>query len=143
MGFFVAEVDGAEARFGRVRLLTPPPDVLPDGVPLGWYLMCVMVEPRWRRRGLGDCPTLARLGWVQQRANEVWYLANARNWASIDLHEKYGFVEVTRDFTVAGLDVRRWTWLRDPVPLCPPGAKLDAYGGAMSDHVVMAVRSCP
>ena len=46
---------------------------------------------------------MARLAWVQQRANEVWYFANARNQASIDLHSKYGFVEVTRDFTAAGV----------------------------------------
>jgi aminoglycoside 6'-N-acetyltransferase I len=62
-----------------------------------------MVDSRWRRRGLGDALTVARLGWVQQRANEVWYFANARNQASIDLHSKYGFVEVTRDFTAAGV----------------------------------------
>jgi ribosomal protein S18 acetylase RimI-like enzyme len=102
-GFFVAEIEGAVAGFGRVQLLMPPKDSPPNGVPLGWYLIGVMVDSRWRRRGLGDSLTRARLGWVQQRAHEVWYFANARNRASIDLHEKYGFVEVTRDFTVAGL----------------------------------------
>jgi hypothetical protein len=46
---------------------------------------------------------LARLGWLGQRANEVWCFANTRNQASIDLHSKYGFVEVTRDFSVEGV----------------------------------------
>ena len=102
-GFFVAEIEGAIAGFGRVQLPPPPKDPPPNGVPLGWYLIGVMVDSRWRRRGLGDSLTLARLGWVQQRANEVWYFANAKNRASIDLHEKYGFVKVTRDSTVAGV----------------------------------------
>jgi ribosomal protein S18 acetylase RimI-like enzyme len=100
-GFFVAEVDGRVAGFGRVQLFTPPPEAPLNVVPLGWYLIGVMVDSRWRRRGLGDALTVARLGCVQQRANEVWYFANARNQASVDLHSKYGFVEVTRDFTVA------------------------------------------
>jgi ribosomal protein S18 acetylase RimI-like enzyme len=99
-GFFVAEVDGTVAGFGRVQLLRPSPDAPLDSIPLGWYLIGVMVDSRWRRRGLGDALTLARLGWLGQRANEVWYFANTRNQASIDLHSKYGFVEVTRDFSV-------------------------------------------
>jgi ribosomal protein S18 acetylase RimI-like enzyme len=102
-GFFVAEVDRTVAGFGRVQLLTPPPHPPPNGIPLGWYLIGVMVDSRWRRRGFGDALTRARLGWVWQRANEVWYFANAKNQASIDLHSQYGFVEVTRDFTVEGL----------------------------------------
>ena len=102
-GFFVAEVDGRVAGFGRVQLLTPSPQAPLNVVPLGWYLIGVMVDSRWRRRRLGDALTRARLGWVQQRANEVWYFANARNQASIDLHSKYEFVEVTRDFTAAGV----------------------------------------
>lgn len=101
--FFVAEVDRTVAGFGRVQLLTPPPHAPPNGIPLGWYLIGVMVDSRWRRRGVGDALTKARLGWVWQRANEVWYFANAKNQASIDLHSQYGFVEVTRDFTVEGL----------------------------------------
>jgi ribosomal protein S18 acetylase RimI-like enzyme len=103
-GSFVAEVDGRVAGFGHVQLLTPSPQAPLNVVPLGWYLTGVAVDSRWRRRGLGDALTVARLGWVQERATEVWYFANARNQASIDLHSKYGFVEVTRDFTVA--DVR-------------------------------------
>jgi ribosomal protein S18 acetylase RimI-like enzyme len=102
-GFLVAEVDGKVAGFGRVQLLTPPPEAPRNVAPLGWYLIGVMVDSRWRRRGLGDALTVARLDWVRQRANEVRYFANARNQASIDLHSKYGFVEVTRDFTDPGV----------------------------------------
>ena len=102
-GFFVAEVDGTVGGFGRVQLLAPPPDAPCNVAPMGWYLVGVMVDPMWRRRGLGDLLTAARLRWVWQRANAAWYFANARNRASIDLHSKYGFVEVTSDFTVAGV----------------------------------------
>jgi aminoglycoside 6'-N-acetyltransferase I len=62
-----------------------------------------MVDSRWRRRGLGDASTRARLGWVQHREKDVWYFANAGNQASIDLHSKFGLVEVARDLTVAGV----------------------------------------
>jgi ribosomal protein S18 acetylase RimI-like enzyme len=102
-GFFVAEVDGTVAGFGRVQLLTPPPDAPPNAAPKGWYLVGVVVDSTWRRRGLGDSLTAARLRWVWQRANTAWYFANARNRASIDLHSKYGFIEVARDFTVASV----------------------------------------
>ena len=78
-GFFVAEVDRNIAGFGRVQVLTPPPHAPPNGIPLGWYLIGVMVDSRWRRCGVGDALTTARLGWVWQRADEVWYFANAKN----------------------------------------------------------------
>jgi hypothetical protein len=38
------------------------------------------------------------MAWVFERAEEVWFFANARNRASLELHARLGFVEVTRDF---------------------------------------------
>ena len=47
--------------------------------------------------------TRRRLGWIAGRgATEAYYFANAQNLASIDLHAKLGFVELTRDFHVPG-----------------------------------------
>lgn len=42
-GFFVAEVDGTVAGFGRAQLLRPSLDAPLDSIPLGWYLIGVMV----------------------------------------------------------------------------------------------------
>jgi aminoglycoside 6'-N-acetyltransferase I len=90
------------AGFGRVQLLTPSAEAPLNVAPLGRYLIGATVDSGWRRRGIGNALTLARLGWVKQRADEVWYFANARSQASIDLRCKHGFVEVTRDFTLRG-----------------------------------------
>ncbi len=40
--------------------------------------------------------TRARLDWISNKADEAWYFANARNAASIALHESFAFEEVTR-----------------------------------------------
>ena len=71
--------------------------------PAGWYLSGCVVDPNRRRRGIGSMLTRARLGWVFDRAECVYYLVNATNKASIDLHSKQGFVEVTRDFDFPGV----------------------------------------
>jgi hypothetical protein len=37
--------------------------------------------------------------WIFEHVPEAWYFTNARNHASLALHAKLGFVEVTRDFS--------------------------------------------
>lgn len=80
--------------------------VLPEEgtAPSGWYLTGVVVEPSARRRGVGDQLTTARSEALQQRgARRVWFFANTRNRASLALHTRRGFREVTRDFTIPGV----------------------------------------
>jgi hypothetical protein len=48
-----------------------------------------------RRRGIAHALTRARL---DRLAPPVYYFANERNRASIDLHAPFGFQELTRDF---------------------------------------------
>ncbi|TVU64692.1 GNAT family N-acetyltransferase [Paenarthrobacter nitroguajacolicus] len=68
-----------------------------DGpAPAGHYLAGVTVLPDFRRRGLAGELTEARLNWIWQRANEAWYVVNARNQASLALHRGWGFREVAR-----------------------------------------------
>jgi hypothetical protein len=43
------------------------------------------------------------MAWAFERAGEVWFFANACNRASLDLHARLGFVEVTRDFVFPGV----------------------------------------
>jgi hypothetical protein len=41
--------------------------------------------------------------WTPARPDAAWYFANARNRASLDLHARLGFEEVTRAFDLAGV----------------------------------------
>jgi ribosomal protein S18 acetylase RimI-like enzyme len=99
----VAEVDGSIAGYGRAGLFEPDADAPADSAPRGYYLTGVFVHPSRRRAGIGATLTRARLDWIGARADEVWFFANARNGASIELHRKVGFEEVTRDFSFPGL----------------------------------------
>jgi GNAT superfamily N-acetyltransferase len=85
---------------GRVAWLEP------DGcgaAPAGHYLVGLVVDPAHRRSGIGEALTRARIAWALAHGPEVWYFANARNRASLDLHARLGFAEVTRDFTIPGV----------------------------------------
>jgi MYXO-CTERM domain-containing protein len=95
---FVATVDGAFAGYGRVARFEPPDDAPPNVAPAGVYLLGALVARRFRRRGIGRALTRARMAWALERADAVWYFANARNQASLRMHEHLGFEEVTRDF---------------------------------------------
>ena len=115
---FVARVDGEIAGFGAVGWLD---NAEADGarrVPPGWFLTGLVVAPAWRRRGIGAALTAHRLDWVRGRAEVVYYFANARNGATIDLHRRLGFEEVTREFAIpgvafdGGVGVLYWAQLR-------------------------------
>ena len=72
-------------------------------VPDGWFLTGLVVDPLHRRGGIGRRLTQARLQWLDGRTNKVWYFASAMNRASLELHRKLGFHEVTRDFVIPGV----------------------------------------
>jgi MYXO-CTERM domain-containing protein len=95
---FVATVGGVFAGYGRVARFEPPDDAPANVAPAGLYLLGALVARRFRRRGVGRALTQARMAWALERADTIWYFANARNEASLRMHEHLGFVEVTRDF---------------------------------------------
>lgn len=99
----VAELDGALVGYGRARLFEPEPDAPADTAPRGFYLIGVFVAPGRRHGGVGAALTQARLDWVAERSDHAWFFANARNTASIELHRRFGFEEVTRRFSFPGL----------------------------------------
>jgi len=83
-------------------------DEAAPGTPAGCYLSGVLVDPAWRRHGIGTALTWARLRWVFARADEAFYVAGADNIASFRLHAALGFQELKRfgsDRSVAGVDV--------------------------------------
>ena len=95
----VAEVGGWVAGWGTTSCLDTPADL----APAGHYLGGVTVEPDWRRRGIALALTDARLRWIAGRADEAYYVVNASNRASIDLHRRWGFLEVARGPSFAGI----------------------------------------
>ena len=100
----VAECADEAIGYGRVLQFAPEPDAPTDIAPAGYYLMGMVVHPDHRRKGVGAALTQARIDWISMRADAAWYFANARNTASIALHESFGFAEFTRSFSYPRLD---------------------------------------
>lgn len=100
---WVAVLDAAIVGYARALRFVRPSEAPPDTAPDGWYLTGVIVDPAHRRRGIGEAATRARLAWLATRTDVVRYFANERNGATIDLHARLGFREVTRRFTYPGV----------------------------------------
>ncbi|MET7299101.1 N-acetyltransferase [Embleya sp. NPDC005575] len=84
--------------YARAVHLDPSPTA-----PVGYYLAGIVVAPTARRAGLGLRLARARLAWIAERADFAWYFTNARNTASLRLHESLGFHEESHDFAVPGV----------------------------------------
>jgi ribosomal protein S18 acetylase RimI-like enzyme len=80
-------------------LFEPDREASADTAPRGYYLTGIFVDPAHRRGGIGFALTQARLDWIRERDDEAWFFANAWNTASIELHRRFGFDEVTRRFS--------------------------------------------
>lgn len=88
----VASIDGTVIGWGKTHHW----DYSDGPAPSGHYLGGVTVLPAWRRCGVGAALTDARLRWIWTRAAEAWYVVNAGNLASIELHRRWNFTEVAR-----------------------------------------------
>ncbi|WP_112238956.1 GNAT family N-acetyltransferase [Kribbella monticola] len=75
------------------------PGMPADTAPSGYYLIGLIVAPAWRRHGIGELLTADRLRWTAERADEVYTFVNLGNAAILDLHQRFRFEEVTRDFS--------------------------------------------
>jgi ribosomal protein S18 acetylase RimI-like enzyme len=98
-----AQHSGKLVGTAKVRHFVPSNDAPRNVAPAGWYLSGVIVVPEYRRRGIGRHLTEARLDWIAQRDQWAYYFSNAQNRVSIELHQQFGFVELTRDFTYPGV----------------------------------------
>ena len=92
----VAEAGGEVIGFGRARHFDKESGSSEGKAPVGWYLTGVVVDPRFRRCGVGDRLTAERLKWISERSGSAYYFANSGNRVSIALHERFGFTEVAR-----------------------------------------------
>lgn len=102
-GLWVASVHDDVLAYARAARFVPEPDAPSGTAPAGWYLTGLVVAPEHRRCGIGEALTLARIGFLAGRTDVIRYFANARNLATIALHGRLGFVEVTRRFTYPGV----------------------------------------
>jgi GNAT superfamily N-acetyltransferase len=89
---FVAEASGQIAGYGRV--VCAPADPKPGTAPPGWYLLGLVVDQAWRRRGIGQALTTARMAWVSERSDRVYYFTGDQNLASQALHKRLGFTQM-------------------------------------------------
>ena len=80
--------------------------------PEGYYLTGVNVLPQWRRGGVAEALTRARLAWIGDHPDRpdhpesdvrAWYFASVANLASIALHERFGCIEVLRAQEIQGV----------------------------------------
>jgi ribosomal protein S18 acetylase RimI-like enzyme len=94
----VAELNSIIVGFARAHYFKPASLAPANTCPEGWYLTGVIIAPEFRRQGIASALTRARLDWIAKRAGQAYYFANAQNRVSIELHERFGFVELTRDF---------------------------------------------
>ena len=101
----VALVEAEVVGYGSAGRLTPRTSDPDAGVPDGWYLTGVVVDPAYRRRGVASRLTEARLRWLSGRTGRVWYFVSDQNPASIDLHARFGFGLVARDIRFPGVSV--------------------------------------
>jgi len=95
----VAVVDSEVIGYGGVIRHEVSPTDPTTMAPTGYYLVGLIVAPAWRRHGIGELLTTQRMRWTAERADAIYYFANLANGATLDLHSRLGFREVTRDFT--------------------------------------------
>jgi len=95
----VAQAGDDVVGYGRLRLHRSP-----RFDPPGYYLAGLVVDPAWRRHGIGTMLTRCRIeaAWAAG-ADIVYYFANSRNEASIAMHRGFGFTELRRPFEFPGV----------------------------------------
>jgi len=117
--------DDAVVAWARADRIVPPPDAPSNAAPAGYYLCGLAVRADRRRQGIASALTSERLAWIAERADAAWTFVDVDNAPSRALHARFGFVDVTTDFWVAGVRdpskpmvLSRWT--RAPATT-PPG----------------------
>jgi ribosomal protein S18 acetylase RimI-like enzyme len=100
----VAEIQEKIIAYARTSYFKPPEGSPSNICPEGWYLTGLLVAPTFRRQGVASALTAYRLDWITERADRAYYFSNARNRVSIELHGKFGFREISRNFIYPGVE---------------------------------------
>jgi ribosomal protein S18 acetylase RimI-like enzyme len=99
----VAEDSGVIVGYARLLRFDAEPDAPANAAPDGYYLSGLIVPVEHRRRGIGTQLTVARLRWLEGRADEAFFYTMHDNVASQRMHEHLGFERVTDDFWFPGM----------------------------------------
>jgi len=103
--------DASLIGYARVAYFARRDNAPVNCAPSGWYLLGVVVHPKWVRQGLAMRLTTERLTWAAARSSEIFYVAKPDNVASIEMHRKLSFQEMARDVSIppelAGLTLFR------------------------------------
>jgi len=83
---FVAKASGQVVAYGRILQLAA--EEAGPGMPAGYYLSGVLVDPAWRGRGIATALTVARLRWAFTRTDTVFY----PSWANLRIAAGIGVV---------------------------------------------------
>ena len=86
---FVAVHNDTVVGYGKCKLLVPEEIEGAYGMPEGWYLMGTIVDPYYRRQGIGRRLCQARIRWIREVSNYAYCYVNALNKASIRLHKEF------------------------------------------------------
>lgn len=100
---FVAMDGYSVVGYGKCQWLSASTIEGAYGMDDGWYLMGIIVDPRYRRQGIGRRLCEARIRWIKQHADNAFCYVNALNEVSIRLHKYLGFREISRKFGFPGL----------------------------------------
>lgn len=101
--FVAADAHGEIVGYGRVSWVSRADNAPADAAPQGYYLAGMVIDERYRRRGIGARLTRERMKFIAGKADDAWYLVNKGNRASIALHVEHGFHEATRTFSFPGV----------------------------------------
>ena len=74
-----------------------------EDAPKGWYVGGILVQPNFRRRGVGEKLTEKLIEIAKSKTDTLYSFINAQNKSSITLHEKLGFVEFDRRSSIMGV----------------------------------------
>jgi ribosomal protein S18 acetylase RimI-like enzyme len=92
--FLVALHDERVIGYGHTVHYFRPEDASLATSPSGYFLSGLLVAPNYRRDGVGTGLTIARLDVLRGLTDEVFYVADPANIATIELHRRLGFVEL-------------------------------------------------
>jgi GNAT superfamily N-acetyltransferase len=75
----LAEAGGHVTAYGRARRFDPPRDAPASIAPAGYYLSGLLVAPAYRRRGIGEQLTRARMAWAATRHGDLVFRQRVRS----------------------------------------------------------------